>query len=40
MGLLACAYGIVQESQNPMKEWRGRGAPAGGGRGADFRVQI
>jgi hypothetical protein len=40
MGLLACAYGIVEESQNPMKKWRGRGAPAGDGRGADFRVQI
>jgi hypothetical protein len=40
MRLLACAYGAVEENQNPMKKWRGWGAPAGDGGGADFRVEI
>jgi len=40
MGLLLCTYGTVEENQNPMKKWRGRGTPSGNKGGADFRVEI
>jgi hypothetical protein len=37
IGLLEFAHGSVEENQNPMKKWRGRGTPAGGKEGSDFQ---
>jgi len=38
--LLVCMPGRVEENQNPMKKWRGSGAPSAYKEGADYRVEI